>query len=105
MGTHHNNGVKAPSASAPAESDNARWQPGASVGLSSTDVDRLDSASASTRGAMWTEGEAYAEAYLERLHAEVAQPGELAVILAFLCGEMLHGACRVIERALGVHHA
>lgn len=62
-------------------------------------------ASASARGEMWTEGEAYAEAYLERLHADVAQPGELAVILAFLCGEMLHGAARVIERALGVRHA
>lgn len=47
------------------------------------------------------EGEAYAQAYLQRVHAETAQPGELALILAFLSGEMLRSACRVIEKALG----
>lgn len=52
------------------------------------------------------EGELYASAYLTRLQAGTAQPGELAVILAFLTGEMLHGACRLIEKALeGRHHA
>lgn len=51
-------------------------------------------------------GEAQARAYLDRLHAEMAQPGELAVLLAYLSGEMLHGACRVIEKALeGLRHA
>ena len=47
------------------------------------------------------EGESYASAWLERLHVGVAQPGELAVILSFLTGEMLHGACRVIEKVIG----
>jgi hypothetical protein len=51
------------------------------------------------------EGEAYARAWLERQQAGAAQPGELAVILSFLTGEMLHGACSMIERALGVRHA
>ncbi len=53
-----------------------------------------------------TEGEEYAQAYLDRLGAGVATPGELAVILAFLNGEMLHGACRLIEKTLkGLRHA
>jgi len=47
------------------------------------------------------EGESYASAWLERLHVGTAQPGELAVILSFLTGEMLHGACRVIEKVIG----
>lgn len=52
------------------------------------------------------EGEEYAQAYLDRLHAGIATPGELAVILAFLNGEMLHGACRLIEKTLkGLRHA
>ena len=46
------------------------------------------------------EGEGYARAWLQRLHAGTAQPDELAVILAFLGGEMLQGACRVLEQAL-----
>ena len=52
------------------------------------------------------EGEAYALAYLDRLQSGTAQPGELAVIVTFLAGEMLHGACRAIEKALeGQRHA
>ena len=52
------------------------------------------------------EGEAYSAAYLQRLQAGTALPGELSVIVAFLQGEMLHGACRVIEKALeGRRHA
>jgi len=50
--------------------------------------------------ALHTEGADYARAWLHRLHAGTAQPDELAVILAFLTGEMLHGACRVLEKAL-----
>jgi hypothetical protein len=57
------------------------------------------------QAALVIEGEAYALAYLERLHACTARPGELAVIVEFLRDEMLHGACRVIEKALGAHHA
>ena len=52
------------------------------------------------------DGEAKARTYLERLQAEMAQPGELAALLAYLSDEMLHGACRVIEKALKeLHHA
>ena len=58
------------------------------------------------QAALVVEGEAYAAAYLERLQAGTAQPGELALIVEFLRGEMLHGACRAIEKALeGRHHA
>ena len=48
------------------------------------------------------EGEQFANAYLQRLQAGTAQPNELATLLAFLSGEMLHGACRALEKALGV---
>jgi hypothetical protein len=52
------------------------------------------------------EGESYARAWLQRMHSGTAEPGELTVILAFLQGEMLHGACRLIEKALeGRRHA
>lgn len=58
------------------------------------------------QAALTIEGEAYAAAYLNRVGAGIAQPGDLAVILAFLHGEMLNGACRLIEKALeGRHHA
>jgi hypothetical protein len=58
------------------------------------------------QAALVIEGQAYALAYFERLDRGTAQPGELAVLLSFLAGEMLHGACRVIEKALeGRHHA
>jgi len=53
------------------------------------------------------EGEDYARAWLQRLQrlqAGAAQPDELARILTFLSGQMLHGACRVIEKALGGRH-
>lgn len=46
------------------------------------------------------EGESFGEAYLLRLQQGMAQPGELAALVAFLSGEMLSGCCRVIERAL-----
>ena len=54
--------------------------------------------------ALTQDGAEYAQAFLDRLQHGTAQPGELAVVLAFLQGELLHGACRVIERALGVRH-
>jgi len=46
------------------------------------------------------EGEQYAAVYFDRLRAGMSRPGELAGLLSFLTGEMLHGACRVIEKAL-----
>lgn len=58
------------------------------------------------QAALTIEGEAYARAYLDRLHADAVQPGELAVLVSFLTGEMLNGACRLIEKALrGGRHA
>jgi hypothetical protein len=57
-------------------------------------------------GALQTiQGQELARGWLDRLHAEMAQPGELAALLAFVHGEALHGACRVIEKALGDRHA
>lgn len=47
------------------------------------------------------EGEEYARAYISRLQAGISQPDDLATLLSFLSDEMLHGACRVIEKALG----
>lgn len=52
------------------------------------------------QAALVIEGEAYALAYVERLDRGTVQPGELAALLSFLAGAMLHGACRVIEKAL-----
>jgi hypothetical protein len=52
------------------------------------------------------EAEAQAQAYLRRLHADMAHPDELAALMGCLSGDMLHGACRVIEKALReVRHA
>jgi len=50
------------------------------------------------------EGEAYGRAFLQRLRAGTSGADELADILEFLQGDMLRGACRVIEKALGVQH-
>lgn len=56
------------------------------------------------QAALTIEGEEYARAYLDRLRAGMAQPDDLAALMAFLTDEMLHGACRVIEKALrGCH--
>lgn len=51
------------------------------------------------------EGERKAREYLERLHAQQADPDELALIVAALYGATLRGFCRVLEKALGVRHA
>lgn len=70
-------------------------------------ADRADfpCSSMSAQAALTIEGEAYARAYLERLQRGTVSPDDLAVLMAFLQGEMLAGACRVIEKALGVRHA
>ena len=80
---------------------------GTAQGFQESTRDEWHSASAqhSTHDLHVNEGEEYAKAYLYRLHAGTATPGELAVILAFLGGDLLHGACRVIEKALGDRHA
>ena len=51
------------------------------------------------------EGERKAGQYLARLQAQQADPDELALIVSMLYGATLRGFCRVIEKALGVHHA
>lgn len=48
------------------------------------------------------EGEAQAHLFLARLHAQQADPDELALILAALYGATLRGFCRVLCKALGV---
>jgi hypothetical protein len=46
------------------------------------------------------EGELKAAQYLARLHAQQADPDELALILAMLYGAGLRGFCNVIAKAL-----
>lgn len=50
------------------------------------------------------EGEGKAAAYLARLHAQQADPDELALIVSMIGDATLRGFCRVIEKALGVRH-
>lgn len=47
------------------------------------------------------QGEAQARQYLARLHAQQADPDELALIVAALYGATLRGFCRVIVKAMG----
>jgi hypothetical protein len=47
------------------------------------------------------EGESKAAAYLARLHAQQADPDELALVVATLYGAALRGFCRVIAKAIG----
>ena len=51
-------------------------------------------------------GELIAGSYLDRLRDGTAQPSELSALLCYLRGELLHGACRLIEKTLeGLRHA
>lgn len=43
--------------------------------------------------------------YLARLHAQQADPDELALIVSLLYGASLRGFCRLIEKALWGRHA
>jgi hypothetical protein len=61
---------------------------------------------ARSRQALQTiEGENRAAEYLARLHAQKADPDELALIVAAMYGAALRGFCSAIAKALGVHHA
>ena len=51
------------------------------------------------------EGEGKATDYLARLHAQQADPDELALIVSMMYGAMLRGFCRVIEKTLRGRHA
>lgn len=46
------------------------------------------------------EGECKASAYLARLHAQQADPDELALIVAALYGATLRGFCAAVTKAL-----
>ena len=56
------------------------------------------------RAAQVIEGEQHAVALFDRLQGGMAQPDELAVIVAYLHGEMLHGFCRLVQKALEARH-
>jgi hypothetical protein len=102
------NGAAAPGLGlvTPPRSDNARLQPGVEGDQETVDSPDFRCDGAAAQAALTVEGEAYARAYLQRLHDDMAQPGELAVLVSFLTGEMLHGACRLLEKALrGGRHA
>ena len=45
-----------------------------------------------------------ARSCLARLHDGIARPGELAAMLVYLRCELLHGFCRLVEKALGGRH-
>ena len=51
------------------------------------------------------EGEQQARDYMARLQAQQVGPDELAVAVSMLYGATLRGFCRVLAKALGVHHA
>jgi hypothetical protein len=50
------------------------------------------------------EGEQRARDRLDRMHLGMAQPDELAVIVAYLYGELLQGFCRLVQKALERGH-
>ena len=56
------------------------------------------------RAAQVIEGEQQAVALFDRLQSGMAKPDELAVIVAYLHGEMLHGFCRLVQKALEARH-
>ena len=84
---------------APQRREGPGCQPEPNANHSHNTID-FDCTGLATQAAQAIEGEEYARAYLHRLRAGNASPGALAVILAFLSGEMLNGACRVLEKAL-----
>jgi hypothetical protein len=51
------------------------------------------------------EGEGKAVQYLARLHAQQADPDELALIVSMLYGATLRGFCRALAKAIGAQHA
>ena len=42
--------------------------------------------------------------FFDRIQSGMAQPDELAVIVAYLHGELLHGFCRLVQKALEARH-
>ena len=56
------------------------------------------------RVARVSKGEFEAGDFVNRMGAGMAQPDELAVIVAYLHGELLHGYCRLVQKALEARH-
>ncbi len=54
--------------------------------------------------ARFLEGEKVARDTLARMHRGTAHPNELAVIVASLRGELLHGFCRLVQKTLEARH-
>ena len=50
------------------------------------------------------DGERRATVFLDRVNTGLAQPDELAVIVTYLRGELLHGFCRLVQKALEARH-
>ena len=57
-----------------------------------------------TLAAQMIEGEHQATPLLVRISSSMAQPAELTVIGAYLHGELLHGFCRLLQKALEARH-
>ena len=56
------------------------------------------------RAAQVIEGEQHAVIFFDRIQSGMAQPDELAVIVTYLHGELLHGFCRLVQKALEARH-
>lgn len=50
------------------------------------------------------DGEQRATAFLDRINTRMAQSDELAAMLAYLRGELLHGFCRLLQKTLEARH-
>jgi hypothetical protein len=85
---------KGPTVAAAAPEENAK-----------TDDRDFAGAALSGQALLVIEGEGRAAQYLARLQAQQADQDELALIVSMLYGAKLRGFCRVIEKALGAHHA
>ena len=57
-----------------------------------------------THAAQVIEGEQQAAALLSRISTGMAQPDELAMVVAAVQGEQLHGFCRLVQKALESRH-
>ena len=67
-------------------------------------ADTLDIFHHADHAAQVIEGEKEARDFLNLMRAGMAQPDELAVIVAYLHGELLHRICRLVQKALEARH-
>lgn len=105
MTAPHNDGAAAPGAVTPGSDEAPAVD--AARGFRDRTADSRDCRVGDAAGqALRTiEGERKASEFLARLHAEQADPDELALIVGMLYGATLRGFCRVIGKALRVCHA